>query len=84
MIFHSFPPGMCTSLCRGILSVILYTKAVLFEKKKVCVKQTEKEEVCFYPLTPPWITPFSILPWKKGKKRMIGAMAAIMTANWIR
>ena len=36
------------------------------------------------PLTPPWMTPFSILSWKKGKAMMIGAMAAMMTANWIR
>ena len=37
-----------------------------------------------YPFTPPWMTPFSILSWKKGKAMMIGAMAAMMTANWIR
>ena len=38
----------------------------------------------FYPLTPPWMTPFSILSWKKGKAMMMGAMAAMITANWIR
>ena len=38
----------------------------------------------FYPFTPPWMTPFSILSWKKGKAMMMGAMAAMITANWIR
>ncbi len=37
-----------------------------------------------YPFTPPWITPFSILSWKKGNAMMIEAMAAMITANWIR
>jgi len=37
-----------------------------------------------YPLTPPWMTPFSILSWKNGKAMIMGAMAAMMTANWIR
>ena len=41
-------------------------------------------EKIFYPFTPPWMTPFSILSWKKGKAMMMGAMAAMITANWIR
>ena len=62
-----------------------YTRNPRFlQRKKAARQRTASFGMECQPLTPPWITPFSILSWKKGKAMMMGAMAAIITANWIR